>query len=219
MIYDSGIWKIELKKRTDDFNKLVQETEFSLDWYSDEEDDGLTASYKFFIELQKYCFYSAVITRKFLESNRLSDELRLTKYSVNHYKKKTEKILTKDNFDSVDEEYETKRKLTKHLTLEKICHLFIHSFIFTPKLIEYKIDVDQPDDDIENWEITGVSGVYINTDRYKEKEVYFFGLDFILKLFTEVYTDNIVYISEDRFFGKVIRSRNYPEDYEERTKK
>jgi hypothetical protein len=104
MIYDSVIWKKELKEKTEDFRRLVQETEFSSDWYFDEEEDGWTASYKFFIEFQKYCFYSAVIARKFIESKRLSDELEAINYTIKYFKKKTNKVLTKENFETIEEE-------------------------------------------------------------------------------------------------------------------
>jgi hypothetical protein len=92
MIYDSVIWKIELKKKTEEFRKLIEETDFSSDWYFDEEEDGWTGSYKFFIEFQKYCFYASVITRKFIESHRLSDELIQTNYSIKYYERNRKKI-------------------------------------------------------------------------------------------------------------------------------
>jgi hypothetical protein len=212
MIYDSGIWKIELREKTENFRQLIAETEFSADWYFDEEEDGWTGSYKFFIEFQKYCFYSSVITRKFLESNRLSDEQIGANYSVSYFKRKTEKILTKENFDSIEEEYNMTNELKKNLNVEKICHLFIHSFIFNPKLIEYKIDKSLPDDDIENWEIDGISGLYVNTDYSKEKELYFFDLKFITNFFEEISNDDVIYYSEDRLTGKIIRSRNRPKE-------
>jgi hypothetical protein len=91
--------------------------------------------------------------------------------------------------------------------------LFIHSFIFNPKLIEYKIEEDLPDDDVENWEIDGISGLYINTDFTRDKEIYYLDIDFITELFEEVYEDKIVHYNQDYFLGKTTRSRNYPEDY------
>jgi hypothetical protein len=210
MIYDSVIWKKELKEKTEDFRRLVQETEFSSDWYFDEEEDGWTASYKFFIEFQKYCFYSAVIARKFIESKRLPDELEAINNTIKYFKKKTNKVLTKENFESIEEEYDTENELTKDMNLAKICHLFIHSFIFNPKLIDYKIDEELPDDDLDNWEIDGISGLYINTDYSKDTEVYYIDLDFIPGLFESVYSDTVVFYSEDRQTGKITKSRNYP---------
>lgn len=210
MIYDSVIWKKELKEKTENFRRLIQETEFSDDWFFDKEEDGWTANYKFFIEFQKYCFYSAVITRKFLESKRLSDEFVATIYPIKYFKKKTGKALTKENFESIKEEYDTSKELTKDMDLAKICHLFIHSFIFNPKFIDYKIDEELPDDNLDNWEVDGISGLFINTDYSKDKEVYFLDLDFIPELFEAVYTDKVVFYSEDRVTGKTTRSRNHP---------
>jgi hypothetical protein len=219
MIYDSVIWKKELKEKTENFRRLIQETDFSADWYFDEEEDGWTASYKFFIEFQKYCFYSAVITRKFIESGRLSDELVGINYPIKYFKKKTDKVFTKENFESIEEEYDTAKALTVSMNLEKICHIFIHSFIFNPKLIDYKVDEELPDDDIENWEIDGISGLYINTDYTKDKEVYYLDLEFIPRLFEAVCTDSVVYYREDRLTGKIIRSRNHPKDMDGLRKK
>lgn len=208
MIYDSNIWKKELEANTLKFQQLINETEFSTDWLYDAEEDGLTASYKFFIEFQKYCFYSSVITRKFLESKRLSDELIQTNYPLKYFKKVGNKVLTKENFESIETEYDLDNEFKTDMNLVKICHLFIHSFIFNPKLIDYKNDLMLPDDDIENWEVEGISGLFINTDYTKDKIVYFLDLDFITKLFEAVYEDNIAIYFEDAMKGKTIRSRD-----------
>lgn len=208
MIYDSVIWKLELEKKTEEFRKLLKETTFSNEWYFDENEDGDPRSYKFFIELQKYCFYSAVIIRKFLESKRLSDELCATNYTIPCYKKKSDKKISKRNFESVDDDYDLNTKFKKTLNLKRICDILIHSFIFSPKLLDVKIDKNLEDDLEDNWEIEGVSGIYINTDHSKEKEIYYFELDFILYLFEEVYNDDIIYYAENRITGQVVRSRN-----------
>jgi hypothetical protein len=214
MIYDSGIWKVELKKQISSFKKLVDKIDFSTDeWFSYE--NGWADSYKFFIKFQKFCFYSAVISRKFLESNRLSDELKSTSYSISYFKKRTAKKLTKDNFDSIDEEYDTQNPIESKLTLDKICHLFIHSFIFTPKLLDHKVDLDLPDDDIDNWEIDGIGGLYINTDYSKDEKLFYFDLNLIFEIFKNVSEDNIVHIYENRVTNEIKRSRNYPKKYKQ----
>lgn len=210
MIYDSIIWKDELKTKTEEFKKLLEETKFSTDWMNKEEADGETASYKLFFKFQKYCFYSAVITRKFLESNRLSDELVATSYLVKYFKRKSKKTLTKDNFESVEDEYNVETEFQKHLTLKTICNLFIHSFLFNPKLIEEKIDDLLSDEEIENWDIKGISGLYINSDLSKEKEVYFFPLKFITDIFEAVYTDKVIYYGKNNETGEEVRSRKNP---------
>jgi len=211
MIYDSGIWKVELKKQISSFKKLVDKIDFSTEeWLSNENENGWTDGYKFFIKFQKFCFYSAVISRKFIESNRLSDELKSTCYKVSYFKKQTTKILTKDNFESIEEEYDIQNKFVDNLTLDKICHLFIHSFIFTPKLIERRINLDLHDDDFDNWEIDGIDGLYINTDHSKDKKLYYFDLTMIFEIFKNVSDDNIVYIYENRETKEIKRSRNHP---------
>jgi len=212
MIYDSGIWKVELEKKTSDFNELLKSIEFSTDWYFEEDDDGWTASYKFFIELQKYCFYAAVISRKFIESKRLSDELLLKQYKLKSFKKRTNKTLSKENFESIENEYDVDKESSENLTLEKICHLFVHSFIFNPKLIDYKIDEKIPDEEIDNWEIGGISGLYINTDFTKDKKVYYFELEQIFDLFSDVHKDDIIYINHNSLTGRIIRSNKLPND-------
>jgi hypothetical protein len=212
MIYDSIIWKREMRKKTEKFRGLINKTEFSAEWLFDEEPDGWTASYKLFVKFQKYCFYCAVITRKFIESNRLSDELLAINYPVKYFKRANSKVLTKQNFESVDEEYETENPLLGEMSLLKICHLFIHSFVFIPKLLEVKIDEQLPDEELENWEVNGISGLYINSDFTKDKIVYYLDLDFIFRLFEDVHNDNVVYYVEDLATGKVVRSRNKPTD-------
>lgn len=212
MIYDSVIWKEELKEMTQSFRKLIDETEFSTDWYFNDEESGWSPSYKFFIDFQKYCFYSSVITRKFIESYRLSDELLATKHPIKYFEKKTAKRLTKHNFNSIEEEYNTEQEFIKDVNLSNICNLFIHSFIFNPKLIEYKIDDELPDDDLDNWVVEGVSGLYINTDYTKDKEVYFIELDFIPTLFESVYEDRVFHSTIDYVTGEMTKSRNHSVD-------
>jgi hypothetical protein len=216
MIYDSVIWKAELKKQIKSFKKLVDKIDFTTEeWFSYENENGWTKSYKFFIKFQKFCFYSAVISRKFIESNRLSDELKSTSYSVSYFKKRTAEKLTKENFDSIDEEYDTQNPIKSKLTLDKICHLFIHSFIFTPKLIEHTINQNLLDEDIDNWKIDGIAGLYINTDHSKDEKLFYFDLTLIFEIFKNVSEDNIVYIYENRITNEIKRSRKYPKGHKQ----
>ncbi len=208
MIYDSGIWKSEIRNKINEFKDLIKKTSFSQEWLFEDDENGLTESYKFFIEFQKFCFYSSVISRKFIESNRLSDELLSKKYLIKSFKKKSKKILTKENVEFVDDEYNLEKVYKTELSIEKICHIFIHSFIFNPKLNEYKIDINLLDEDIENYKIEGISGLYINTDFTKEKLIYYFDVEQIFRIFEEVVCDNIVYIYKNDMTGKVIRSNS-----------
>jgi len=207
MIYDSGIWKVELHKNAKVFMKLLTDTDFNNEFFSKEDESGETNSYLLFIEFQKFCFYSAVISRKLFESERLSDELKRINISVKSFKRKSSKELTKNNFDGLDNEYDLENPSNENLSLEKICHLFIHSFIFNPKIKERKADQSLPDEDIENWLIEGLEGLYINTDHIKNLKIYYFQMDQIFKVFQEIYEDDVVYISENRVTGKTIRSK------------
>ncbi|HTN21434.1 MAG TPA: hypothetical protein VL125_13205 [Pelobium sp.] len=210
MIYDSGIWKEELKDKILSFKSILDNVDFSLDWYNDDVEDE-KGSYWFFIEFQKFCFYSAVIVRKFIESNRLSIEFTSTNYKVLYFKRKTDKILTKYNFHSVDDEYDTDNEFYRQLTLRKICDLFIHSFIFNPKLIDSIIDPDMPEnheDFLENFEIEGISGLYINTDYSKESEIYFFTIDEIISFFEDACSDRVIATYTNNITGVTVNSRN-----------
>lgn len=210
MIYDSCIWKDELKKQLKKLRKLIDKIDFSsYDWYNMENENGYTDSYKFFIEFQKLCFYSAVISRKFLESNRLSDELKTTLYSVQYFKKMTSKKLEKHNFDFIEEEYDIQNPIIENLTLDKICNLFIHSFIFTLKPSLHKIQAELPDDNIDNCEINGIEGLYINTDRSKDQKLFYLDLNLIFKIFKDVSEDIIVEIYINKDTNEIRRSRNY----------
>ena len=46
----------------------------------------------------------------------------------------------------------------------------------------------------------------------KEKELYYLDLKFITDFFEEISNDNVIYYSEDRLTGKIIRSRNRPKE-------
>lgn len=212
VIYDSVIWKAELKERIENFKNILGKTEFSLDWYFEEDEEGISSSYTFFIELQKFCFYSGVIARKFIESNRLSYELLNTNYKVSSFKRKTGKILTRYNFNDIESEYDLQKEIKSQLVLRKICDLFIHSFVFNPKLIESIIDPTMPEDHedyLENFDIEGISGIYINTDYLKDTEIYYFPIETVIRIFEDVSKDTVVRTSTNNVTGVTINSRQY----------
>lgn len=206
MIYDSGIWKQELKEQLTNIKELIYQTEFSMDWLTEDTEDGETESYHFFIKLQKFCFYSAVIARKFIESGRLSDEFLSKSYKVVSFPKKSKGKLTKYNFESIEDDYDLLKEKKETINLSKFCNLLIHSFIFNPELIEEKIDKNLPEEDLENWDIQGIKGLYLNTDHTKDKKVYYIDLDTVFNIFKLTSENQVLKFSMDFENDKIVRS-------------
>lgn len=213
MIYDSGIWKDELKSKIEALQMLLSKTPFTEQWLNQNECDeagNYTSSYIFFIEIQKYLFYSGVVIRKMLESGRVSDELRDTNFNVLFFAKKSAKPLTKMNFDSIDLEYDLSKKHYRQMTLRKLCDAFIHSFLF---ITDYNANAGKLLSDLSPFYHTDIIDfieIYINTDKSKDAELLLINLTAMIGIFKEVVSDNVVYYYEDRVNKKIVRSRNSP---------
>jgi hypothetical protein len=213
MIYDSGIWKDELKSKIAALQKLLSKTPFTEQWLSQDEYDEVgdySSSYTFFIEIQKFLFYSSVVIRKMLESGRLSDELRDSNYNTLLFTKKSAKSLTKMNFDGIDSEYDLSKKHCRQMTLRKLCDAFIHSFLFITDYNEKAEKLLSNSKSLSHIDIIDFVEIYINTDKSKDTEILLISLSDIIKIFKEVINDNVVYYYEDRVNKKIIRSRNSP---------
>ncbi len=194
MIYDSFIWREELKHLKDQICSFKLE---DIENFKEEEfSDGEILDF----ELQKYCFFSGVIVRKFIESNRLSDEILSAGFSIKEYAKKSTKTVKKEDLANLHQVYNLTLCTKKTLTLEKICNLFIHSFAFLSEFSDLDINKNQLLSD-------QIKGVYINTDYSKEECLYYLDLNQIFKVFDDVLKDKIVYIYENRITGDIRRSR------------
>ncbi len=95
------------------------------------------------------------------------------------------------------------------MKLREICNYFIHSMVFSPDLVISPDKDISPDEDVE----VNLQGVFINSDRIKEKELYYIELNVFIKLIEDTINDDIVRSSMIRHFDgrkpSVKKSRNH----------
>jgi len=114
-------------------------------------------------------FYSI---RKLTEAQKLSDEVKNHQITLRAYPCK-EKPVTLMNWHKVDKLYDFERESRVMLGLLSLCHLMIHSYVFIPSFKEQ----------------SQIEGVFVNSDRTRNKELYFIPLSTIIRLFSLVGSD------------------------------
>ena len=76
MIYDSGIWKLELKEEIKTIQAFIETTDFNYDEEFEESEDPELEERDMlevaFIKLQKFAIYSSIIIRKLIEANKIA---------------------------------------------------------------------------------------------------------------------------------------------------
>lgn len=117
MIYDSVLWKKELKNQVRSFDLFLKK------------DKDIWSNPYFDLKLEKFIFTTAYIIRKLLEAYKLSDESRTKQYKIIRYCK----LPTNDPLDfwtirKLRRFYDFTMKDKVEVDLRFICNLFIHSF-------------------------------------------------------------------------------------------
>lgn len=181
MIWDSVIWKEELKKELRDFGKFLSNiNKYKGDYIN--------------LRIEKFFFTSSFIIRKLNEDHKLSDELESEDFSCVEYKRKGIKkvgILDFMNWHHIDRFYNLRKGIKCLLSLKDICNYFIHSFIFIPNL-NYK---DRP------------CGIFVNSDRTKNKYLFYIKLTTFVKLLNNVISDDIAALEYNRISGDIKKSK------------
>ncbi|MDN3668245.1 hypothetical protein QWY93_02735 [Echinicola jeungdonensis] len=198
MIYDSSVWKIELKKDLEEIRDFFKETDLNYDLEFEENDDSeqeeseiLTIA---FIKLQKFAIYSSIILRKLIEARKLSDELIGKNYPIKTFSKQSDEPISIFNGYEIEKLYELNNPTTKNISIKMIAHRLIHSYHFMPKYSWIKIDESLPDEDAENWEVQNLEGVWFSSDKTKDSELSFIEIDIYFKIIEDVINDFIVHI-------------------------
>jgi hypothetical protein len=186
MIWNSPLWKAELKKELRKFIK------YQVDIRSDKYDAD-----HFVFGLEKFYFTCAFIIRKLVENNKLSDEFMSSNFKVSQYRRinKTEKLDTYNYLDFA-KYYSLENESGVQFNVNRVCNLFIHSFVFFPTF----------DEEME----MAFTGVFINSDHSMDGYIYHIDFSEFERLINGVLEDEIVYIQTDRSTGKSKRSRNLP---------
>lgn len=183
MIFDSVVWKEELEKKVIEFGDYLS-GEFVLD---DEVFD-----YK----VEEFYFVTAYIVRKLVEAFKLSDEYCSVQYKLVKYLRNEDdyKIDYLNNY-KIESHYNFKSSQNTSFSLDKICNLLIHSYMFMIAVENESLD-----------------GVFVTTDYDKEKFIFYLSLEEYMKLLCGCINDNIVREKYNRINVRLMLSSNYGEE-------
>lgn len=185
MIFDSYVWKKELKKELTQFKKFINTTKIQVE---------PPESSIFFLKIEKFFFVTSYIVRKLNESNKLSDELVSTNISLIKYPRKNKNIILDFmNNHHTERFFDFKKKQKSNLPCLVVCNYLIHSFIFDPIF------------DDKDWKVVGIQ---VTSDRSKSEALYYVSLEEYLSFLEEVINDHIVKMRFNRVTGENKKSRN-----------
>lgn len=123
MVYESGPWKEDLKRR----RQLLLQYNTKEHFKKDED--------KAYIVIEKAIFYSAFIIRKLLDCNgKMSDEADQYAIKVTEWKP-TRKITVMHRWPK-EGEFDWEEGKTKNVLGNKVCNWLIHSFVFFTEVNE-----------------------------------------------------------------------------------
>lgn len=202
MIYESYVWKQELKKELDKFTRQILKSDSLVTV------DNRDQTY---FKIEKFFFISSFIIRKLNEAHKLSDELNETQISIEKSMRINKDIeLGHWNNHHVDEFYKLNQFQASSISVSTLCNSIIHSFIFGFVFnSEEESDFDKEKDFI---------GVIVNSDFSKEKYLYYVKIEEFVFMVKEVIKDDIVHSISIRN-GKNIKeirsrvSRPIPNDW------
>ena len=184
MIYDSYIWKQDLKKELVKFKKFIYTTKIQV---------KPPESNKFFLRIEKFFFVTAYVIRKLNEANKLSDELVSTTLPIVKYPRKNkDKRLDFLNYYYPERFFDYKNKQEMNLNCLVLCNYLIHSFIFNPIFDE------------KEWNVIGIQ---VTSDKSKLEALYYITLNDYFKFLEQIISDNIVKVSFSRITGTYKKSR------------
>lgn len=211
MIFDSGIWKEDLKTELESLRHFLDITDLNFDAeYEETEDSEDRDVYEVvFIKLQKFTIYTSIVIRKMIESKRLSDELEQMSFAVSVHPKIIEDIVNKYSLsEGIETIYDYNNSTESTINLKKLTDMLIHSFIFQPKFDWHIDDESLPDDEAELI-ASKVLGFYFNSDWSKDKHLYCIDLDTYFEIVNIVITDRVVYYSTDVKGNVLIKSSSF----------
>lgn len=185
MIFDSFVWKKELKTELRRFRTFISSNNLPV---------APPDSNYYFLRVEKFFFVTAYIVRKLNESNKLSDELvSATIPVIIHPRKNKNIVLDWLNKDNIERFFSLKKRVRGNLSYMNLCNNLIHSFIFDPVF------------DDKDWKIVEIQ---VTSDRNKEKALYKVLVEDYCNFLEEVIKDDIVKISFNRITREHKKSRN-----------
>lgn len=180
MLYDSFSYKEELASELQTVTRRLENARGE-----DEEAAGL--------RLERFVFWTAFITRKMSEAQKLSDELESTDFQVSRYPRIDPKRLQDFmNWHRVEQFYDLNTFEDKRVSLLWICDQLTHSFVFFPELDE---DSASP------------IAIFFNSDRSRTDSLFRIEWQEFVRLVKLVASDDVVSMSYDRRSSLLKKSR------------
>lgn len=174
MIFESWVWKEELKKELRKFIKLINSDKNA--YIKDDCDDE--KYYIFNLKVEKFFFTSFFVIRKLLEAKKLSNSVCKLTINCLAYPKIPRQPKLLDYYGhacDINKNYDLNNKLNVTLTLNNLCNLFVHSYIFSP-CIEKK----------------SFNYIFINSTNTKNKYCYLINIIEIFKIIKMIAKDYVV---------------------------
>jgi len=176
MIWESSVWKNELRSELRSFKRFLKKmNQYEYEYTT--------------LRIEKFFFIVTFIIRKLNEANKISDDLLSKDYHCfKCERKKDDYRIDFMNCHKIDDFYKVKKQIPHSLRLRDLCNLFIHSYSFI-----VCVDNSKP------------CGVYVNTDRTKERYLLYIRLATYESLIRDVIRDKITYMSFNRETGEVVK--------------
>ena len=178
MIWDSVIWKKELRKEMLGFEKATSI-------------HGINSEFLGF-KTERFFFLSSYIIRKLLEADKLSNEVAFRPILVKYYGYiSQEGCFDKLNNHHIDRFYDLDNECYKKKDLKWMCSKLIHSFCFAPLFHKKKF-----------------CGVFFNSDETKKEGLFYIDYKTYKTIVVSCIHDDIVFSSWNRVSGKKVMFSN-----------
>jgi hypothetical protein len=186
VIYESQDYKPDLIEELD---AVVEGVELARD------DHDVETS---LLRLEKFVFWTAFITRKMREANKLSDELEAEEFAIDVYPRiDGDRLQDFMNWHKIEKFYDFGSPGQRVEGLRWICDQLIHSFVFFPQF--------EAEDEL--------TGILFNSDKSRHEALFRLAWPEFERLVQLVATDDVVSMHYDRRTGELRKSRvGLPED-------
>lgn len=148
------------------------------------------------VVIERAVFWIAFVLRKLADSHKLSDEVESPWEIGLHQKLPAAPPVDYLNCHRVDELYDLEKSISCRMGLRRLCGLLVHSFVFLPLMTE---------------DNTRLLGTFFNSDRTKDRSLYFLAWDEVREIVETVRSDDIVFMSLDRTTGRLVKSCTAPD--------
>lgn len=195
MIYESYVWKQELKKELNKFQKLISNMDLS-------KKAGVPDNVN--IKIEKFFFVSSFIIRKLNEAEKLSNEFNSTRVPVSRFKR-INKVVRIHNYNNhrIEEFYNLDKGEISSLKIATLCNDLIHSFIFRCVFEDELVSGKEK-----------LSGVVFNSEHTKNSYLHFIEIYVFINLIENAIKDYISYSYHDFSQRKSLNMRNKPTEAE-----